>query len=151
MAGLARGGADERLDAGARWRRWGGTAGWNNQRAEERAPASDPDIRGQTVPRALDEVTAFLRMRATGFLMKTVERSTSHHGWPLSDRVAWSEHGCGLEKERVALRGPLTERGGAPLVRDLNRPEWRPIPVHEDDLGVLSIDGGVGLKEQPQE
>ncbi len=107
MAGFARGGADERLDAGVRWRRGDGdgAAGGNDHRAGERAPATDPEIRGQTVLRAFDEVTAFLRMRAVGFLMKTVERSTSHHGCPFWDHVACSENGGCLEKEPWQNRG----------------------------------------------
>src|SRR3972149_6406006 len=56
-----------------------------------------------------------------------------------------------LEKERVALRGALAERGSASLVGHLDRPERRQISVHEYGLRVLAIDSRVGLKEHPQE
>ena len=68
---------------------------------------------------------------------------------PLLDRR--SEHRRRLQKQCVALRGPLAERRRAPLVRHLNRSERRQISVHEYRLDVLPIDSGVGLKEQPQE
>src|SRR5438093_11654903 len=61
-----------------------------------------------------------------------------------------SENRRGLEKEGVALSRSLTERRSTSLISHLNGPKRRQIPVHKQDLDVVPIDRGVGLKEEPQ-
>ena len=50
----------------------------------------------------------------------------------------------------MSLFGALAELGGAPLVGNLNRAERGTVAIHEHGLEVPSIDGGVGLQEDPE-
>ena|SRR5437899_6003393 len=65
--------------------------------------------------------------------------------------VTRSEDRRGLEKERVALTRSLTERRGTSLIRQLNGPKRRQIPVYKQRLEVVPIDRGVRLEEEPEE